>query len=229
MGCGNSSATTTTGGGPANSSKDVTEEPTPDDEKRRNYGGVYVGLPADLTTVASSQSKSTRKEGGKYKKSEHKAYWEYSLNHEEPKAQHLLQMLVLLPFDTTKDKVQEQTLVAAVLVSLNDILRIQNRRPPRSANIRRGRLAEYFTSQHHTPHVVRLATLASCYARIKINRPLGTPFPRATVGCVFCAIVVLHGEYAGESGPGELAVDSVFGNYRLWPLRQAAAAPKPPH
>lgn len=27
----------------------------------RNYGGVYVGLPADLTTVASSQSKSTRK------------------------------------------------------------------------------------------------------------------------------------------------------------------------
>uniref|UniRef100_A0A672F8V0 Uncharacterized protein n=1 Tax=Salarias fasciatus TaxID=181472 RepID=A0A672F8V0_SALFA len=27
----------------------------------RNYGGVYVGLPADLTTVAASQSKSTRK------------------------------------------------------------------------------------------------------------------------------------------------------------------------
>uniref|UniRef100_A0A4W4GMM9 Uncharacterized protein n=1 Tax=Electrophorus electricus TaxID=8005 RepID=A0A4W4GMM9_ELEEL len=27
----------------------------------RNYGGVYVGLPTDLTTVASSQSKSTRK------------------------------------------------------------------------------------------------------------------------------------------------------------------------
>uniref|UniRef100_A0A3Q2R3A4 Uncharacterized protein n=1 Tax=Fundulus heteroclitus TaxID=8078 RepID=A0A3Q2R3A4_FUNHE len=26
-----------------------------------NYGGVYVGLPADLTTVAASQSKSTRK------------------------------------------------------------------------------------------------------------------------------------------------------------------------
>ncbi|TRY94798.1 hypothetical protein DNTS_032629 [Danionella cerebrum] len=38
-----------------------TEEPSPDDEKRRNYGGVYVGLPADLTTVAVSQSKSTRK------------------------------------------------------------------------------------------------------------------------------------------------------------------------
>uniref|UniRef100_A0A8C5C4K8 Uncharacterized protein n=1 Tax=Gadus morhua TaxID=8049 RepID=A0A8C5C4K8_GADMO len=27
----------------------------------RNYGGVYVGLPTDLTTVASSQSKPTRK------------------------------------------------------------------------------------------------------------------------------------------------------------------------
>uniref|UniRef100_A0A3B3U2V7 Uncharacterized protein n=1 Tax=Poecilia latipinna TaxID=48699 RepID=A0A3B3U2V7_9TELE len=27
----------------------------------RNYGGVYVGLPADLTTVAASQSKSTQK------------------------------------------------------------------------------------------------------------------------------------------------------------------------
>lgn len=27
----------------------------------RNYGGVYVGLPADLTTVAASQAKSTHK------------------------------------------------------------------------------------------------------------------------------------------------------------------------
>ncbi|XP_050955339.1 overexpressed in colon carcinoma 1 protein [Labeo rohita] len=62
MGCGNSSATSTTAGGPAEAAKDVTEEPSPDDEKRRNYGGVYVGLPADLTTVAASQSKSTRKD-----------------------------------------------------------------------------------------------------------------------------------------------------------------------
>ncbi|XP_031724247.1 overexpressed in colon carcinoma 1 protein isoform X1 [Anarrhichthys ocellatus] len=60
MGCGNSSATNTSGG-PADVSKDVTEEPSPDDEKRRNYGGVYVGLPADLTAVAASQSKSTCK------------------------------------------------------------------------------------------------------------------------------------------------------------------------
>lgn len=27
----------------------------------RNYGGVYVGLPTDMNTVATSQSKSTRK------------------------------------------------------------------------------------------------------------------------------------------------------------------------
>ncbi|KAM9377942.1 overexpressed in colon carcinoma 1 protein isoform 1-T1 [Pholidichthys leucotaenia] len=78
MGCGNSSATSTTGGGPAEASKDVagnhqfpesiqlqfkrTEDPSVEDEKRRNYGGVYIGLPADLTTVAASQSKSTRKD-----------------------------------------------------------------------------------------------------------------------------------------------------------------------
>ncbi|XP_069019107.1 overexpressed in colon carcinoma 1 protein [Embiotoca jacksoni] len=62
MGCGNSSATSTSGGGPAEASKDVTEDPAAEDEKRRNYGGVYVGLPADLTTVAASQSKSTLKD-----------------------------------------------------------------------------------------------------------------------------------------------------------------------
>ncbi|TNN00357.1 hypothetical protein fugu_011603 [Takifugu bimaculatus] len=62
MGCGNSSATSTSGGGPAEVSKDVTEDPSAEDEKRRNYGGVYVGLPADLTTVAASQSKSTHKD-----------------------------------------------------------------------------------------------------------------------------------------------------------------------
>ncbi|KAG7521563.1 hypothetical protein JOB18_001297 [Solea senegalensis] len=61
MGCGNSSVTSNTGGGPAEASKDVTEDPSAEDEKRRNYGGVYVGLPADLTTVAASQSKSTHK------------------------------------------------------------------------------------------------------------------------------------------------------------------------
>ncbi|XP_061085882.1 overexpressed in colon carcinoma 1 protein homolog [Conger conger] len=59
MGCSNSSVSSTSGGAPAEASKDIAEEPLPDDEKRRNYGGVYVGLPADLTTVASSQSKPT--------------------------------------------------------------------------------------------------------------------------------------------------------------------------
>ncbi|XP_069384108.1 overexpressed in colon carcinoma 1 protein isoform X2 [Paralichthys olivaceus] len=61
MGCGNSSVTSNTGGGPAEASKEVTEDPAVEDEKRRNYGGVYVGLPTDMTTVASSQSKSTHK------------------------------------------------------------------------------------------------------------------------------------------------------------------------
>ncbi|XP_038872789.1 overexpressed in colon carcinoma 1 protein [Salvelinus namaycush] len=46
---------------PAETSKDLTDESSPDDEKRRNYGGVYVGLPSDMTTVAGSQSKSTDK------------------------------------------------------------------------------------------------------------------------------------------------------------------------
>ncbi|KAM7414937.1 hypothetical protein PAMA_019655 [Pampus argenteus] len=62
MGCGNSSATNTSGGGPAEASKDVTEDSPAEDEKRRNYGGVYVGLPADLATVAESQSKPTHKD-----------------------------------------------------------------------------------------------------------------------------------------------------------------------
>ncbi|XP_053283724.1 overexpressed in colon carcinoma 1 protein [Pleuronectes platessa] len=59
MGCGNSSVTGGTGEGPAEASKEETEDPPVDDEKRRNYGGVYVGIPADMTTVATSQSKST--------------------------------------------------------------------------------------------------------------------------------------------------------------------------
>lgn len=62
MGCGNSSATSTSGGGPAEASKDVADDPSAEDEKRRNYGGVYVGLPSDLSAVVASQSKSTRKD-----------------------------------------------------------------------------------------------------------------------------------------------------------------------
>ncbi|XP_036615890.1 overexpressed in colon carcinoma 1 protein isoform X3 [Trichosurus vulpecula] len=47
--------------GPAGAVKDATEESITDDDKRRNYGGVYVGLPSDAVTMVSSQTKSTRK------------------------------------------------------------------------------------------------------------------------------------------------------------------------
>ncbi|XP_043823650.1 overexpressed in colon carcinoma 1 protein [Dromiciops gliroides] len=48
--------------GPAGAVKDATEESITDDEKRRNYGGVYVGLPSDAVTMVSGQTKSARKE-----------------------------------------------------------------------------------------------------------------------------------------------------------------------
>ncbi|XP_072529954.1 overexpressed in colon carcinoma 1 protein homolog [Salminus brasiliensis] len=61
MGCGNSTATSTAGGSPE-AAKDETEDPPPEDEKRRNYGGVYVGLPADLSNVTAAQTPSTHKD-----------------------------------------------------------------------------------------------------------------------------------------------------------------------
>ncbi|KAK2832459.1 hypothetical protein Q7C36_015921 [Tachysurus vachellii] len=48
MGCGNSSAASTAGGQPE-AAKGESEDAFPEDEKRKNYGGVYVGLPADLS------------------------------------------------------------------------------------------------------------------------------------------------------------------------------------
>nr|XP_014353827.1 PREDICTED: overexpressed in colon carcinoma 1 protein isoform X1 [Latimeria chalumnae] len=45
---------------PGSSSR--TEESTSEDEKRRNYGGVYVGLPVDAVAMASTQSSATKKE-----------------------------------------------------------------------------------------------------------------------------------------------------------------------
>ncbi|XP_071383188.1 overexpressed in colon carcinoma 1 protein homolog [Centroberyx affinis] len=54
MGCGNSSAANTAGA-QAEASKEVTEEPSPEDDKRMNYGGVYVGLPTDLSAVPPIQ------------------------------------------------------------------------------------------------------------------------------------------------------------------------------
>nr|XP_014353828.1 PREDICTED: overexpressed in colon carcinoma 1 protein isoform X2 [Latimeria chalumnae] len=44
---------------PGSSSR--TEESTSEDEKRRNYGGVYVGLPVDAVAMASTQSSATKK------------------------------------------------------------------------------------------------------------------------------------------------------------------------
>ncbi|XP_042578748.1 overexpressed in colon carcinoma 1 protein homolog isoform X2 [Cyprinus carpio] len=61
MGCGNSTSASTAAG-PSESAKDVQDDSSVDDEKRRNYGGVYVGLPADLSNVATGQTPSTHKE-----------------------------------------------------------------------------------------------------------------------------------------------------------------------
>ncbi|XP_010188153.1 PREDICTED: overexpressed in colon carcinoma 1 protein, partial [Mesitornis unicolor] len=38
-----------------------TEESVSDDDKRRNYGGVYVGLPSDAAAMVSSQTKAAPK------------------------------------------------------------------------------------------------------------------------------------------------------------------------
>ncbi|XP_059905488.1 overexpressed in colon carcinoma 1 protein-like [Gadus macrocephalus] len=58
MGCGNSSAPAapSCSGDGSESSKHATEEvPEEDEEKRRDYGGVYVGLPTDLSNVPQVQ------------------------------------------------------------------------------------------------------------------------------------------------------------------------------
>ncbi|XP_075409316.1 overexpressed in colon carcinoma 1 protein [Tenrec ecaudatus] len=62
MGCGNSTATSAGAGrGPAGAAKDATEDSMADDDKRRNYGGVYVGLPVEAVSIVSSQTKTVRK------------------------------------------------------------------------------------------------------------------------------------------------------------------------
>ncbi|XP_045147098.1 overexpressed in colon carcinoma 1 protein [Echinops telfairi] len=48
-------------GGPAGAAKDATEDSMADDDKRRNYGGVYVGLPPEAVSIVSSQTKTVRK------------------------------------------------------------------------------------------------------------------------------------------------------------------------
>ncbi|MEQ2245933.1 hypothetical protein ILYODFUR_033215, partial [Ilyodon furcidens] len=58
MGCGNSSQASNisslSGGGAEFSSK-LSEESVQDDDKRKNYGGVYVGLPANLWNISPVQ------------------------------------------------------------------------------------------------------------------------------------------------------------------------------
>uniref|UniRef100_A0A2K5HDN6 Overexpressed in colon carcinoma 1 protein n=1 Tax=Colobus angolensis palliatus TaxID=336983 RepID=A0A2K5HDN6_COLAP len=46
---------------PAGAAKDVTEESITEDDKRRNYGGVYVGLPSEAVNMVSSQTKTVGK------------------------------------------------------------------------------------------------------------------------------------------------------------------------
>ncbi|XP_063177123.1 overexpressed in colon carcinoma 1 protein isoform X1 [Chroicocephalus ridibundus] len=62
MGCGNSTAGGAGGRGATGTTKDVAEESVSDDDKRRNYGGVYVGLPSDAAAMVSSQTKAAPKE-----------------------------------------------------------------------------------------------------------------------------------------------------------------------
>ncbi|XP_061273167.1 overexpressed in colon carcinoma 1 protein isoform X4 [Bos javanicus] len=62
MGCGNSTAASAGAGqGPAGAAKDVTEESITEDDKRRNYGGVYVGLPSEAVNMVSNQTKTVQK------------------------------------------------------------------------------------------------------------------------------------------------------------------------
>ncbi|XP_031455902.1 overexpressed in colon carcinoma 1 protein isoform X2 [Phasianus colchicus] len=66
MGCGNSTAGGAGGRGATGTTKDAAEESVSDDDKRRNYGGVYVGLPSDAAAMVSSQTKTAPKEGNKH-------------------------------------------------------------------------------------------------------------------------------------------------------------------
>ncbi|XP_049892814.1 overexpressed in colon carcinoma 1 protein homolog isoform X1 [Epinephelus moara] len=63
MGCGNSSPATNnsnTTGGQAESSSKASEESAPEDDKWKNYGGVYVGFPTDLSNIPQVQIGSLR-------------------------------------------------------------------------------------------------------------------------------------------------------------------------
>ncbi|XP_012875689.1 PREDICTED: overexpressed in colon carcinoma 1 protein isoform X2 [Dipodomys ordii] len=47
--------------GPTGAAKDITEESVTEDDKRRNYGGVYVGLPSEAVNMVSNQTKTVQK------------------------------------------------------------------------------------------------------------------------------------------------------------------------
>ena len=49
------------GQGPTGAVKDTREDSITEDDKRRNYGGVYVGLPSEAVNMASSQTNTVQK------------------------------------------------------------------------------------------------------------------------------------------------------------------------
>ncbi|XP_030006119.1 overexpressed in colon carcinoma 1 protein homolog [Sphaeramia orbicularis] len=68
MGCGNSSPSSTSNSSNSSSKtghvqsllSKVSEDSTAEDDKRKNYGGVYVGLPTDLSNIPQVQIGSLR-------------------------------------------------------------------------------------------------------------------------------------------------------------------------
>ncbi|KAM8740790.1 overexpressed in colon carcinoma 1 protein-like [Acanthopagrus schlegelii] len=72
MGCGNSSpannnsssSSSSSAAGRAESSSKASEESVPEDDKWQNYGGVYVGFPADLSNIPQIQIGALRETDG---------------------------------------------------------------------------------------------------------------------------------------------------------------------
>ncbi|XP_019132385.1 overexpressed in colon carcinoma 1 protein homolog isoform X1 [Larimichthys crocea] len=66
MGCGNSSpASTTTNSSSSTAGRDessskASDDPVPEDDKWKNYGGVYVGFPSDMSNIPQVQIGSLR-------------------------------------------------------------------------------------------------------------------------------------------------------------------------
>ncbi|KAM6215419.1 overexpressed in colon carcinoma 1 protein [Rhynchocyon petersi] len=59
---GNSTAASTCASrGPAGAAEDVTKESVTEGDKRRNYRGVYVGLPSEAANTVANQTNPVRK------------------------------------------------------------------------------------------------------------------------------------------------------------------------